>query len=52
MLVSFAYCFLSLLWSDFSIVASKRLIKAFGEFLILAVVVTDAQPQLAIRHFF
>lgn len=50
-LLFFAYCLLSLLWSDFSIVASKRLFKAFGEFLILAVVVTDAQPQLAIRRF-
>ncbi len=50
-LVFFAYCLLSVLWSDFSIVTSKRWIKAFGEFLILAVVLTDAQPQLAIRRF-
>jgi exopolysaccharide production protein ExoQ len=50
-LVFFAYCVASILWSGFMFVTMKRCIKAVGEFLIIAVVLTDPRPQLAVRRF-
>ena len=41
LLVFFAYCALSILWSDYPDIAFKRWIKAIGDLVMLLVVVTD-----------
>ncbi|HEY1987253.1 MAG TPA: O-antigen ligase family protein [Terracidiphilus sp.] len=52
LLLFFAYCLLSALWSDYSGVALKRWIKAIGDVVMVLVVLTDPHPQVAIRRFF
>ena len=49
-LIYFSYCLLSVAWSDFSDVAFKRWIKAFGDLVMVLIVVTDAQPTAALRR--
>ena len=44
----FLYCGLSLLWSDFPSIASKRWIKSFGDPIIVLVVLTEASPVNAV----
>ncbi len=46
----FAYSVLSTLWSDYPFVALKRWIKAFGDIVMVLVVLTDANPAAAIRR--
>jgi exopolysaccharide production protein ExoQ len=48
----FAYCLISVVWSDFPDVAIKRWIKATGDVVMALVVVTDAQPVAALRRLF
>jgi exopolysaccharide production protein ExoQ len=48
----FAYCLMSVLWSDFPDVSIKRWIKATGDIVMALVVFTDAQPVAALRRLF
>lgn len=46
------YCALSVLWSDAPIVAFRRWIKGAGVFAMVLVVLTDINPQVAVKRFF
>jgi hypothetical protein len=48
----FAYCLVSVAWSDYPDVAIKRWIKAMGDVVMALVVVTDPQPAAALRRLF
>ena len=52
LLAFFAYCAVSVLWSDFPIVALKREVKGIGTLAMALVVLTDPNPITAIRKFF
>jgi O-antigen ligase len=45
------YCALSVTWSDYPDVAFKRWIKFLGDFVMILVVLTDADPLSAIKRF-
>jgi hypothetical protein len=51
-LVFFSYCLLSISWSDYSLVGLKRWIKAFGDFAMILIILTDPNSQAAMRRFF
>lgn len=51
-IVYFAYCLLSIMWSDYPGVAFKRWIKAIGDLVIVLIVVTDAEPVAALKRLF
>ena len=51
-LLYFAYCAVSILWSDYPDVAFKRWIKAIGDLAMVLVVLTDPEPLAAIRRLF
>jgi O-antigen ligase len=46
--IYFFYCFLSILWSDYSFIAFKRLIKEFGVPLMALILLTEKKPIEAI----
>jgi O-antigen ligase len=46
----FAYCAISVLWSDYSFIAFKRWTKAVGDLAVVLVVVTDLNPTAALRR--
>ncbi len=46
----FAYCLISCVWSPYPDIASKRWIKATGDVVMALVVVTDAHPVAALRR--
>jgi exopolysaccharide production protein ExoQ len=46
--IYFAYCLLSVLWSDFRDIAFKRWIKAVGDMVMVLVLVTDRDPIAAL----
>jgi O-antigen ligase len=48
-LLFFAYCALSTLWSDHTDVAFKRWIKAIGDLAMILLVLTEADPLAAVR---
>jgi exopolysaccharide production protein ExoQ len=48
----FAYCLISVLWSDFPEVSLKRWAKATGDVVMALVVLTDAHPLTAVRRLF
>lgn len=50
-LIFFVYCVASIFWSDHMFITMKRGIKAVGELLVVAVVLTDPRPRLAMRRF-
>jgi hypothetical protein len=50
-LIYFAFCLLSVLWSDFRFVAFKRWTKAIGDLVMVLIVLTDAEPAAALRRF-
>ncbi len=50
--IYFAFCLLSLFWSDFASVAFKRWTKALGDLVMVIIVVTDPQPGAALRRLF
>jgi O-antigen ligase len=50
-LIYFAFCLLSVLWSDFPFVAFKRWTKGIGDLVMVLIVVTDAEPAAALRRF-
>lgn len=47
-----AYCLVSILWSDYPLVALKRWVKTLGDLMMVLVVLTDPGPLMAIRRFF
>jgi exopolysaccharide production protein ExoQ len=49
-LLFFAYCGISVLWSDFPDVAFKRWTKALGDLAMIMVVVTDPCPAAAVKR--
>ena len=51
-LIYFLFCLVSILWSDFPVVAFKRWTKAIGDVLMILIVVTDEQPVVALRRLF
>jgi len=52
LIVFFAYCLVSVMWSDFPLTAAKRWTKAVGNLLMVLVVFTDpAGPTVAVRRF-
>jgi len=52
LLLFFAYCALSIAWSDFPLIAAKRWVKAVGDLVMLLVVLTDQNPLAATRRLF
>jgi len=50
--IYFAYCLLSVLWSDFPDIAFKRWIKAIGDLVMVLVLVTDTEPVTALERLF
>jgi exopolysaccharide production protein ExoQ len=48
----FLYCGVSVLWSDFPAVATKRWIKALGDVVMVMVVLTDPNRRAAIKKLF
>ena len=51
-LTYFAYCLLSVLWSDFPDITFKRWIKAIGDLTMVLVLVTDKDPIAALERLF
>ena len=49
-LLFFAYCLVSLLWSDFPLVAFKRWIRGVGDLVVVLIVWTDPHPFDAFRR--
>lgn len=47
--IYFAYCGISILWSDFPDVAFKRYIKAIGSLIMVLIVLTEPAPVEAIK---
>jgi len=50
LLLFFAYCAISILWSDYSFVAFKRWTKAIGDPAVVLVVLTDLNPTAALQR--
>ena len=48
----FCYGLISVIWSDYPDVSLKRWIKATGDIVMALIVVTDAQPVVALRRLF
>ncbi len=49
-LIFFAYCAVSILWSDFPDIAFKRWTKAIGDVIMVLIVLTDRNPVPAIKR--
>lgn len=47
----FAYCLISVLWSDYPDIAFKRWTKAVGDLVMLLIVFTDNDPLGAVKRF-
>lgn len=52
LLAYFAYCAISILWSQSPLIGLKHLFKAIGDLVMVLVVLTDTNPTLAIRRLF
>jgi exopolysaccharide production protein ExoQ len=50
-LLFFAFCALSILWSNYSFVAFKRWVKALGDVIMVLIVLSDPHRLLAVRRF-
>jgi exopolysaccharide production protein ExoQ len=50
LLLFFGFACLSVLWSDYSFVAFKRWTKAFGNLIMVLVVLTDPEPRAAVKR--
>ena len=48
----FAFCLISLVWSDFPLWGLKRWVRALGDVIMLLVVFTDMQPITAFKRLF
>ena len=44
------YCGVSLMWSDYPLVAAKRWVKGLGDLVMVLVVLTEGSPQVAYRR--
>lgn len=51
-LLFFAYCLISMIWSDFPLVALKRWTKALGNISMVLLVLTDRNSLSAVKQFF
>jgi exopolysaccharide production protein ExoQ len=51
-LIYFAFCLLSVCWSDYPGPAIKKWIKAVGDVVMILIVLTDAQPVAALRRLY
>jgi O-antigen ligase len=49
-LIFFAYCLISLMWSDFPAIAFKRWNKAVGDFVMVLLIWTDPDPVGALKR--
>jgi O-antigen ligase len=52
LLLFFAYCALSIAWSDIPFASLKRWIKATGDVVMILTVLTDPNPQVATKRVF
>ena len=50
-LLFFAYCAMSTIWSDFPDIALKRWIKSLGDVTMVMLVLTDPDPEAAFQRF-
>ncbi len=50
LILFFAYCLLSVLWSDFPFIAFKRWTKSIGDLVMVMIVLTDPRPWQAVQH--
>jgi exopolysaccharide production protein ExoQ len=50
-LIYFAFCLVSVLWSDFPEIAFKRWFKSIGDLVMVLIVVTDPEPFGALKRF-
>lgn len=50
LLAFFAYCALSILWSDYPGIAFKRWIKAIGDIVMILIVLTDSELGTALKR--
>ena len=50
-LLFYLYCAVSILWSDYSFVASKRWMKYVADLVMVLIVLTDTDPSAAIKRF-
>lgn len=48
----FGYCAISILWSDYPFVGIKRWIKDFGNVVMILIILTEADPILAVKAVF
>jgi exopolysaccharide production protein ExoQ len=48
----YSFCLISLLWSDFPGWGFKRWVRGLGDLVMVLIVVTDAQPTVALRRLF
>ena len=51
-LLYFVFCLLSIVWSDYPVVALKKWIKSVEDLVMVLVIVTDPQPIAALRRVF
>lgn len=51
-LLYFAFCAASIVWSDFPFVAFKRWTKAIGDLAMVLIILTEAHPFLALKRLF
>ena len=51
-LVFFAYCLLSLLWSDYPFVVLKRWIRSVGDIVVILLIITEPRWEDALRWIF
>jgi O-antigen ligase len=51
-LLYFAFCLLSAVWSDFHDVAAKRWFKAVGDLAMVLIVLTDRDPRAALSRLY
>jgi len=48
----FAFCLFSLLWSDYAAWGAKRWVRALGDVIMVLVIATEVQPRPALRRLF
>src|SRR5215469_13700785 len=51
-LLYFAFCLFSVIWSDYPVVALKKWTKSIEDLVMILVIVTDEQPVAALRRLF
>jgi exopolysaccharide production protein ExoQ len=51
LILFFAYCAVSVLWSDFPFVAFKRWTKVLGNVVMVLIVITEVDPEAAVKKF-